>query len=46
MSKNNDKNVFISNAEWTIFRDDVIRNIYNKIKDLDLKVFTNNCTIA
>ncbi len=45
MSKNNDKNVFISNAEWTIFRDDAIRDFYNKMNNLDLKIFTSNSII-
>jgi len=45
MSKNNDKNVFISNAEWTIFRDDVIRDLYNKMNNLDLKIFTSKSII-
>jgi len=45
MLKNNDKNVFISNTEWTIFRDDVIRDLYNKMNNLDLKIFTSNSII-
>lgn len=45
MSKNNDKKVFITNVEWPIFRDDVIRNLYNKINNLDLKEFTSDSII-
>jgi len=37
--------VFISNAGWTIYRDNIIRDLYNKINDLDLKIFTSKSII-